>query len=153
MKFTQYLSKNIKCLWNIIKEEEPINNYNIISCVFFKTKDFIRKDNIKYIDGLTNIINNFKKELPNYRLRIYYDNTVKDIINNITNNKLKDIELYEYDINFFRDGIYHKGLIGTYIRFLPLFDIKYHKVDKCIIFDIDNKIINNNFNKLSIFVF
>jgi len=137
----QNLSKNIICLWKIKKEIKPINNYNIISCVFFiKKESYKHIDN--YINGLTNIINNFKNILPTYRLRIYHDSTVKEILDNILNNKLNDIELYEYDISVFKDGIYHKGVIGTFIRFLPLFDLEYHKVDNCIVFDIDNKIHN-----------
>ena len=35
----QNLSENIICLWKIKKEIKPINNYNIISCVFFIKKE------------------------------------------------------------------------------------------------------------------
>lgn len=141
LEIRQHLSENIICSWIIEKDEEPENNYNIISCVFFIKKDLYKDINI-YINGLTHIINNFKNILPTYRLRIYYDSSVKEYLNKILNNNLNDIELYEYRIDIFSDGIYHKGVIGMFMRFLPLFNLEYHNVDKCIVFDIDNKIHN-----------
>ena len=51
------------------------------------------------------------------------------------------IELYEYDIPFFKeekDKTYHMGTIGSFIRYLPLFNIEHHKVNRCLIHDIDN---------------
>jgi len=142
IKIEQKLSKNINCLFKIQKELEPKTNYNIISCVFFIKKELYKDLNI-YIDGLTHIIQNI---LPTFRLRIYYDSSVKEILNKILNNFI-NIELYEYRIQLLSDGIYHKGVIGTFMRFLPLFNLEYHKVDKCIIFDIDNK-INNFYNDI-----
>jgi hypothetical protein len=145
------LSKHLLSYWKIKKYDEPFQNYYIISiCFFIKYEGYIDK----YVVGLTNIINKFILVLPNYRLRIYHDNTTLDIINDIlktisNNNIINNIELYEYDIPILREEnnkLYHKGTIGTIIRFLPLFDFKYHKVDKCIILDIDSnfsdKVIN-----------
>ena len=141
------LSEDISSKWKITKYNEPINNYNIISvCFFIKYKNY--KD--KYINILIDIISNFKNIFINYRLRIYHDNTVINILNDIFNNIknediINSIELYEYDIEIFRDeenNFYHKGTIGTLIRLLPLFDNEYHKVDKCFILDIDNKLDN-----------
>jgi hypothetical protein len=142
IEIEQKLSKNINCLFKIQKELEPKTNYNIISCVFFIKKELYKDLNI-YIDGLTHIIQNI---LPTFRLRIYYDSSVKEILNKILNNFI-NIELYEYRIQLLSDGIYHKGVIGTFMRFLPLFNLEYHKVDKCIVFDIDNK-INNFYNDI-----
>jgi hypothetical protein len=142
MNINQHLSKSIICSWNIKKNKEPNNNYNILSCVFFLKKESYKNINI-YKNGIIDIINNFNKILPNFRLRIYYDESVLEILNNILNKKnLDNIELYKYNIDFFRDDIYHKGVIGTFIRFLPLFDLEYHKVDKCLVIDIDNKLYN-----------
>jgi len=148
IKIQQNLSKNIICSWEILKKDIKYN-YNIISCSFFIKKDSY-KDIDYYKNGLINIINNFNKILPNYILRIYYDDTVIDILNNILNNNINNIELYKYNIDIFKDGLYHKGTIGTFMRFLPLFNLEYHKVDKCIIFDIDNK-LHNYYNKLILY--
>jgi hypothetical protein len=153
---TEKITKNIKCNWNIIKyTKEPENNYNIISVVFFKKKELYKSFD-EYINGLSNIIKLFSKVLKNYRLRIYYDDSVQEYINDISKNIPEliknDIELYKYDIPFFRDDIYHKGVIGTLIRFLPLYNFKLHKVDTCIVFDIDNKIINYYKNIINFYI-
>lgn len=153
---TEKIIKNIKCNWNIIKyTKEPDNNYNIISVVFFKKKELYKSFD-KYINGLSNIIKSFSKVLKNYRLRIYYDDSVQEYINDILKNVPEiiknNIELYKYDIPFFKDDIYHKGVIGTLIRFIPLYDFKLHKVDTCIVFDIDNKIINYYKNIIDFYI-
>ena len=136
----EYLSKNIICQWEIIKKNKPLTNYNIISCVFFIKKEAY-KDITYYTNGLINIINNFSNIFINFRLRIYYDETVINILDTLLKDKnLDNIELYKYNIKLFKDEQFHKGTIGTFMRFLPLFNFKYHKVDKCIVFDIDNKI-------------
>ena len=142
IKIKQNLSKSIICSWKITKNPEPKNNYNIISVVFFKKYEYYR-DISEYINGLRNIIKNFSKILPSFRLRIYHDFSALEIITNLLKESkyIDNIELYEYDIDFFReekDKTYHKGTIGTIIRFLPLFNLEHHKVDKCLILDIDN---------------
>lgn len=150
IKIIEKLSDNIICNWKITNKQEIKENYNIISIVFFFKKDMY-KDKLIYIDGLYNIINNI---IPNFILRIYHDNTVVDIINDLLKKCSSDhIELYQYDIPIFRDTdiFYHKGTIGTILRFLPLYDNKLHKVNKCIIIDIDdvNEIkTDKNYNKL-----
>lgn len=147
MIIKQNLSNNIICNWNIQKINDSTNNYNIISCCFFKRKNLFKDFNI-YVNGLKYIIDNYKNIFPTFKLRIYYDNSVNNIINNLELSK--DIELYNYDIDIFKDDedkLYHKDTIGTIIRFLPLFDLDYHKVDKCIIIDIDTK-YNNHFKRI-----
>jgi hypothetical protein len=144
IKINQHLSKSIICSWKITKNPDPPKGkYNIVSCVFFRKYESY-KDISRYVDGLTNIINKFNKLLPSFRLRIYHDYSSLEIIKNILkeSNILDElIELYEYDIPFFkeeRDKTYHMGTIGSFIRYLPLFNIDYHKVDRCLIHDIDN---------------
>ena len=142
----EYISKSILCNWKITKHTPP-NNYNIISVCYFRQLNTSDEDNQKYIKGIINLAKSFSKILRDYRLRIYHDESTKDIINK--NIKLSNnIELYCYDIPIFKeDSIYHKKLLGTMIRFLPLYDYKLHKVDECIIFDIDNKIYHG-YNKM-----
>jgi len=134
------LSDNILCKWSIIKNNKPNKNYNIISVCFFLLEG--KKDNDKYINGIKNVIENFNL-FKKYVLRIYFDISVKhiiyDILENTDINISKKIELFEYNIPFFKDNeFYHKGYIGTLIRFLPLFDNIIHKVNKCLVLDIDN---------------
>lgn len=153
IKINQNLSPNIICSWKINKRFEPKTNYNVLSVVFF-FKYEAYKDKSIYITGLSNLISDIKRVLPDFRIRIYHDNTVKETIKDILKDKSNDIvdnvELYEYDIPVFREEknkLYHKGAIGSFIRFLPLFDIEHHKVNKCIIFDIDNT-LHKYFGKL-----
>ena len=144
LEITEKLSKNLSCFWKINRVYKPNNNYNIISvCFFFKHNAY--KSRKIYINGINNIIKRFTIVLRNFKLRIYHDNTTAAIINELINKmpfEIKNkIETFEYDIPFFRDPMnkeYHVGTIGTIIRFLPLYDNKLHKVNTCIIFDIDN---------------
>ena len=163
MNRKEFISKNIECNWiikNKISTSKNINNYNIISVVYFNYKnverfqseDEINKQYLKYYNGLIKIIKKFRKIFNNeYILRIYYDDSVEDEINKLlkeTNNEFnKYIELFKYDIPLFKEGGQHKKTVGTLIRFLPLFDYELHKVNKCIILDIDNK-LNNYYSNL-----
>jgi hypothetical protein len=139
------LSEHIICDWKITnKIKISPSKYNIISVCFFLIKG--KTENDKYIKGITEIIQDFMI-LETYKLRIYFDESVKEILLNIlrsVNKRILDnIEFFQYNIEFMKeDQIYHNGYIGTLIRFLPLFDNKIHKVDKCIVLDIDNKITN-----------
>jgi len=144
LELVEELSKNLSCNWKINCLNKPQNDYNIISVCFFYKRDAYKSRNI-YIKGITNIIKRFTFVLRNFRLRIYHDNTTATIINELINkmspNIKNKIETFEYDIPFFRDPInkeYHVGTIGTIIRFLPLYDNKLHKVNNCMVFDIDN---------------
>jgi hypothetical protein len=153
----EYLSSNIECKWIIanknIKSNNIKKNYNIISVVYFNYKDKIRFNTDeeitiqfkRYYDGLLDIIKKFRNIFDNnFLLRIYYDDTVVDKINQLledTNHEFDDyIELFKYDIPLFKKDGQHQKTVGTLIRFLPLFDYDLHKVDKCIILDIDNKL-------------
>jgi hypothetical protein len=167
MEKKEFISKNIECNWTIknkVLTSKKNDNYNIISVVYFnyknveryQSKDEINKKYLKYYNGLLNIIKNFRKVFNNeFILRIYYDDSVEENINKIleqTNNEFnKYIELFKYDIPLFKEDGQHKKTVGTLIRFLPLFDYKLHKVNKCIVFDIDNKLYNYYKNIINFF--
>ena len=153
IKHREYISKNIFIDWKITKSD--IKTDKIISCVFF-LREKLSKDIDKYLKNLKALID-LIIDINDYKLRIYHDfstlKIIKDMIN-INNQKLKledKIELYEYDIPFFRDEnpLYHKGTIGTLFRYLCFFDYDLHKTKIALVVDIDNdpKIITNNFLK------
>ena len=110
-------------------------NQILITCSLFLTStDSIKKQN-KYINGLKRLYNWTNKH--NYILRIYYDNSVEDIINE---NYIKhNIQLFKYHFPHFFDKKLNKhyGTFGTLIRFLPFFDIEHHKSYKVLCVDID----------------
>ena len=124
---------------------EPNYKYNIVSCcIFLLEKSY--KDVYIYYNGLVNIVKNFKKLLPNYYLRIYFDESIiytkyktKEHAN-LTKNywipfieKLKQInfvQLIKLDCMKLKKNKYsHYGLFMTLSRFCPLF--------------YDNKLINH----------
>lgn len=110
------------------------NDLLITVCLFLDKNDSEKKHN-KYLNGLKNL---YKWTNENkYILRIYYDESVVDIIKN---NYIKDdIQLYKYNFPDFFDKKLNKHFdtFGTLIRFLPFFDIKYHKSSKILCVDLD----------------
>jgi len=152
IKNREYISKSIFIDWKITKSD--IKTDKIISCVFF-LREKLSKDIDKYLKNLKALID-LIIDINDYKLRIYHDfstlKIIKDMININQKLKLEDkIELYEYDIPFFRDEnpLYHKGTIGTLFRYLCFFDYDLHKTKIALVVDIDNdpKIITNNFLK------
>ncbi len=139
----------------IIKKyyEEPAEKYNIISvCVFRMEKNY--KPTTKYYDGLKNLVNIVPELFPDFYLRIYFDASIietkhknaeinkevatmwKPFIEKIKN--LKHVQLAQYTHpDFLIDKIYHEGLFGTLVRFIPLFDYKSNNTDLVIVTDID----------------
>jgi hypothetical protein len=106
----------------------------IISCSIFPMKTSYRDFN-KYITGLDNTINRFKKNLPDFKLRLYYDSKIKDIIHNKYNNN-SYVQLAEYEcLKFKKDG-FHIGIFGMFIRFIPLFK-NDENLEIVVISDID----------------
>jgi len=75
----QEFFSTMECNWTIEKSPEPEKYYKIISVVFFLKESSYKKPEI-YINGLKNIINNFKKIFFDFRLRIYHDNTTHQLI-------------------------------------------------------------------------
>jgi hypothetical protein len=139
MKLVEKLSKSITCNWEIRKTETD-KNMNIVSVVYFLPEKTPNKIN-KYYKGLKDIIKTIPKLLSDFKLRIYYDDSVENKVNELVNELVNNnfIELFKYDIPKFKDeNGYHNGKVGTLLRFLPLYDNPIHKADKIIIFDIDN---------------
>ncbi len=146
---------------NLIKLDkqytEPTEKYNLLSVCVFRLKNSYKKTQI-YSKGLSLLINNFEKLFPeNFYLRIYYDTSVLD---NNDDNMIEDteniwkplfeiaktkkrIQLVKYDIPKYRlNEIYHDGLIGTIMRFLPFFKTKDTKnIGLVITSDIDKNTI------------
>jgi hypothetical protein len=134
---------------------EPEHKYNIVSIVVFRLKDNYKSSMI-YYNGLKKLIDTMPHSLKQFYLRIYYDDSIikpehndKNIDHEIINywiplfDKIKDlkhVQLAHYECTDFKikGTIYHDGLFGTIIRFVPLFDYEDNKnIDIVIISDID----------------
>lgn len=132
--------------------KEPSEPYNIISTVVFRLQH-VYKDERMYYDGLRALADTFEKSFPNFYLRIYYDSSVlenndphkieatktkwKPLFESLSRNK--KVQLVKYNMQKFRiNETYHNGLIGTLVRFIPLFDLDINKnIREVLISDID----------------
>jgi hypothetical protein len=132
---------------------EPKDKYNILSVVLFCLKKSYKNQD-KYFNGLKGIVENVHKIFPTFYLRIYYDKSVitptheDENLNNYIKTKwlplfermkkLPFIQLMEYDHPDFRqDTLYHTGLFGHIVRFIPLFNYPFEHSNNVITMDID----------------
>lgn len=133
---------------------EPNKSYNIVSTVIFRLENNY-KDMSEYYNKFKHYIKQFKNIFDDsYYLRIYFDNSIvlygdNEIINNEITTiwrpllkylyELPFVQLCKYNHNEFKKNkIYHIGVFGTIIRFLPLFDYSFNKnINVILITDID----------------
>lgn len=113
---------------------------NIISCVFFKMRKHY-KNFKKYVSGLQRLIIFREKFLPNFKLRIFIDQTIVDDIEvmKILNKDKVNIQPVKYTCENYQEDnkYYHKGTFGTLVRFLPMFDFDNNDAKHVIIADIE----------------
>ena len=129
-------------------------NYNIkknlICSSLFRIKELYKSFD-KYIDILEDIYYIINKKYSSYSFRLFIDKTIyDDKIIMIRLNNLKNIELVLYD--FLLD--INQGLIGTLVRFFPMFNFKNNDANIVLVTDVDHfmifnvskyfKILNNN---------
>lgn len=132
--------------------------YNIFSVCYFiiENSDDLQK-NKKYKQKMEQLIKDVQNYLPNYKFRIYCDTPAFNVINSYLKNP--KVEIFVYDIEKFKSDTnknYHKGYIGTILRYFPLFNLPEHTADLVVCFDVDNrlyypinKIIQNYLPKLN----
>ena len=136
------LNKNkVKISLEYVKKSSNIKTYLICSSAF-KIENSYNPSNV-YTDGLYNILKSIDKLFKNNVVyRLYYDESIENdnnwiyILNEMK--KRKYCELVKYECPLFKNGIYHHGLFGTFIRYMPLFQKKDWDVYTNI--DIDNKL-------------
>lgn len=138
MEYIKNLSPSIPISWEIDKSFVDTKNlYKIFSVSFFKKKCPYRDFN-KYKEGLNKLIENINNNYQDYILRIYHDRSVVKEIEEIKKKYPNyKIEYFKYDIPFFYDEDFHKGTIGTILRFLPLYE---SEIDECIVVDVDKNL-------------
>ncbi|AYV80088.1 MAG: putative orfan [Gaeavirus sp.] len=141
---------------------EPDKDYDIVSVTLFQL-EISYKNNDSYYNGLSALVDNFKKLFPsNTFLRLYIDETVlkPNFKTDKTNSyikykwiplitKIKNIsyvQIIEYDYLLFKHKYSsvefgHEGLFGTLLRFEPLFNLSENsKIRNVLILDIDLKL-------------
>lgn len=121
--------------------KEPQTPYNIVSvCVFVMKKGY--KKNDIYSDGLQYTIQNIKKFLPDFYLRVYYDSSIEqdDKLVQIINDAKKNskVQLVKFHHPWFvGDNGYHLGTFGTIVRLFPLFSNDEPNLKTIFVTDID----------------
>lgn len=147
IKFTNYFN-------------EPSSKYDIVSCCIFLLEQNY-KDIYIYYNGLVSIIKNFRRLLPNYYLRIYFDDSLlytgykSNELNKINNDywipfikKIKQmhfIQLIKVDCEKVKKNKYsHHGLFMSMSRFCPLF-YNNNLINKILFIDIDSGVYDIKF--------
>jgi len=122
--------------------DEPKNNYNIMSVAYFYMKDSYKSDINIYYNGLMKLVEDIKLLDDKWYLRIYFslietedtENGKKFVEFIELLKKNKKVQMVEY---FFNDPRFD-NLIGTSVRFYPLFNFKDNSnINIVIISDID----------------
>ena len=130
--------KNTICNFTPLFDINYENEINIISASFFKIAGKGYKDFSKYSNGIKYITTYIKNELPDFRLRLFIDNSIyndKELMKKLKRDKL--IQLVLYDCPNYKRGDTHRGLFGTLIRFFPMFNFKNNDAKIVLICDID----------------
>jgi hypothetical protein len=119
------------------------SGFNIISTVLFNEGNKSYKDFQKYLNGVENWLALIEDQLPNFHLRVYFDNSIKNdkkIIRHLfsLNRKHNKLQLVYYDCpKFKKDKDHHFFLFGTLIRLLPYFDYSDNDTNYVCLKDLD----------------
>jgi hypothetical protein len=92
----------------------------VISCSFFTMKDSYRNFG-KYQSHLGKFLEQVRRYLRQYEVRIYTDNTGAEFAVKISQ-EYPDVSVLHFNCPEFREGLGHIGTFGTLVRFLPLFE-------------------------------
>lgn len=101
----------------VLKQGTP--SRNVVSCCFFTMGEAYRSFN-QYTGNLKRFVMQSDK-LRGFEIRIYTDDTGKDIALKVAEGKTK-VSVLHYNCPQFREGKGHMGTFGMFVRFLPLFE-------------------------------
>ena len=100
------------------------------------------KNDIKYVNGIYNMLKYYRNNKPEFKFRIYYDDSVlkkdnkwQDMFNMLL--QQNDIDLIKYEFKQFKESpVFHDNVFGMMVRFIPLFN--FDKTNEIIVVsDID----------------
>jgi len=93
---------------------------NVISCCYFTMQTAYRSFD-KYTISLQEFLGHTQRRLPDFEVRIYTDDTGKDVALQVSKNYPR-VSVLHYDCPQFREGKGHIGVFGMFVRFLPHFE-------------------------------
>ena len=128
----------------------------LISSVAFKMKNSY-KDSSIYTDGLLEQLKFLDSSNKKFTYRLYFDQSIeKDKNWKVVLKEMKKrsyTELFKYECEILKDGDYHDGVFGTFMRFLPLFTENKNNKEWEVFMstDVDFKIDNVCFEQMEKF--
>lgn len=135
---TNYLENSI-CEFTPLFDIDYTKKKNIISCSFFKIEGGGYKNFTKYSNGILYLSKYIKKEMKDFRLRLFIDQSVyndKEIMNSLKHESTIEIVLYQCPA-YITDIDKHVGTFGTLVRLFPIFDFKNNDANIVFVSDID----------------
>jgi hypothetical protein len=137
-----YLSNNI-CKFTPLFNINYNKKQNIISTCFFKLSKSYKKFDL-YTNGLVIIYNNILTNYTDYKLRLFIDELIYndiEIMNILKSLTEIELVLYSYSDKYKSTNI---GLLGTMIRFFPMFNFPNNDANIVLITDLDSENPNVN---------
>jgi hypothetical protein len=115
---------NTKTLY---KGSDTTEKTKLLSVSLFRTKRGYRGFN-KYLEDSIRLVEQVTRILPDWILRFYIDESVKE--EEYEKLKHSSVQILEYKCEDFWDSEIgtHEGYFGTFIRFLPMFSAQKYKV-------------------------
>jgi hypothetical protein len=144
-KFHSSVTKELKKI-GLTAEFEFIKKINYKADLIFVASLFRMnnpyKSDLKYTEGLLDILRVFPRHFKNMCIRLYIDDSIlgkDDKWNDFYDKVLKNphIEIIKYTFKQFKtDKIFHDTVFGTLLRFLPMFNFM-NGTETFIIIDVD----------------
>ena len=92
---------------------------NVLTCCLFTASDSYRILN-QYVGNFRRFLKQ-AEILPRFEIRVYTDDTAKDIVLEETRDNPR-VTVLHYNCPQFREGNGHVGMFGALVRFLPMFE-------------------------------
>lgn len=132
----EYLNNNI-CKFEIITPFDVTVKKNLFVTSLFRLSTGGYKDFQIYVDGIGVLNNVANKE--NMYVRLFIDRTIESDNDLMTKlQKYNRVQLVLYKCSDFIIDTHHVGLIGTLIRFFPMFDFQNNDAGTVIVCDADS---------------
>lgn len=114
--YTQFNDKDILIVGSLFTCDNAYNKY------------------IEYVKGLETLMVRFKRNVPNAKFLIFYDNLSDEL--RMLQTQFSKVFLIKFDFPEFKQGDNHIGMFGTLVRYLPMFLTKF-RYNYLHILDVD----------------
>lgn len=114
--------------------------FDIISISLFRMKHSYRTFKT-YTDGILTTLKLVKTYLPKFVIRLYFDSALINDANclhlvNVLHQQKQQFIMFDCPL-YKSDRIYHRGIFGMFIRYIPYFNFEGNDTNHCLVFDAD----------------